>query len=460
MNKIYLDKLCNFSLTTYKNYELANKNIDFNDFINNIKQNQSLNEKGIFLKHNFIELKTLIPNIEYDQMVFVNPLCFNLSGNIEWFNFLNAILTVLNDNYLHETNLIKKTILETADKTFRKKIIIDDKINDKIITQVCELTNITLILLASHQKIKYFNNFGNGKNIYKIVVMVNDNKEYFSIINWKQKYFNPNSEFINYLINDNDNDNDNDNNNDNNLNKINMIDTNNNDNEEQQFINVSNKKKKKININNNVSTNMELKKNKIIKSIKPIQKNKFLNNMFDFDNNEDVDEDEDVNNDNNNNDNNTENKGKYEELQADENYALYISEIVDNTNKTTKKTIAIDKKKKNNDKNIFVVNKDDDKKITKNTKQNLQNKEKNIILKDDEKETSIFNKTEKISKKDIDEIYTNIKSSMGLETIQTHALKLGIAIFEGSTKSGKPKNKTKSELIEQIKEYVKNYKNN
>jgi hypothetical protein len=441
MNKIYLDKLCNFSLTTYKNYEFVNKNIDFNDYINNIKQNQSLNEKGIFLKHNFIELKTLIPNIEYDQMVLVNPLCFNLCGNIEWFNFLNAILTVLNDNYLHETNLIKKTILETADKTFRKKIIIDDKINDKIITQVCELTNITLILLLSQQKIKYFNNLGNIKNISKIVVMVNDGKEYFSVINWKQKYFSSNSEFINYLINDND------------LNKMNIIEANN---KEEQFINVSNKKKNKLNINDNVSTNMELKKNKIIKSTKQITKNKFSNNMFDFDNNEDEDEDKDVvvNNDNNKN---AENKGKYEELQADENYALYISEVIDNTNKTTQKSITTDKKKKKNDKNIFVVNKDDDKKITKNTKQNHQVKD--IMLKDDEKETSIFNKTEKISKKDIDEIYTNIKSSMGLETIQAHALKLGIAIFEGSTKSGKPKNKTKTELIEQIKEYVKNYQN-
>ena len=158
MNKIYLDKLCNFSLTTYKNYEFNNKNIDFNEYINSIKQNQSLNEKGVFLKHNFIELKTLFSNIEYDQMVLINPLCFNLSGNILWFNFLNSILTILNDNYLYETNLIKKTILETADKTFRKKILIMDKINDDIIRQVCELTNIILIMLTTQHEIKYFNN--------------------------------------------------------------------------------------------------------------------------------------------------------------------------------------------------------------------------------------------------------------------------------------------------------------
>ena len=147
-----------------------------------------------------------------------------------------------------------------------------------------------------------------------------------------------------------------------------------------------------------------------------------------------------------NNENVKTNNDAYTELQADENYALYISEAVDDNNKINKKKLSIDGKKKKNDKNIFVINKDDDKKKKKNTKTN------------DDKESSIFNKTEKITQKEIDEIYNNIKLSMGLETIQTHALKLGIAIFEGSTKSGKPKNKTKSELIEQIKEYAKKFK--
>jgi hypothetical protein len=45
---------------------------------------------------------------------------------------------------------------------------------------------------------------------------------------------------------------------------------------------------------------------------------------------------------------------------------------------------------------------------------------------------------------------------MNLDQIQSYALKLGISIFDGSTKSGKPKNKTKSDLIDQIKEYIKN----
>ena len=59
MNKIYLDKLCEFALTTYKNYEINTKNFNIDEIINSVKQNNSLNEKGVFLKHNFFELKTI-----------------------------------------------------------------------------------------------------------------------------------------------------------------------------------------------------------------------------------------------------------------------------------------------------------------------------------------------------------------------------------------------------------------
>ena len=471
MNKICLDTLCNFALTTYKNYAFNNKNYDFNNFLNNIKQNQSLNENGIFLKHNFIELKMLIQDIENDQIVLINPLCFNLKYNIQWFNFLNALLTLLNDNYLHESNIIKKTILETTDKIFQKKIVINNEFNDKIINEVCISTNIILIILTTQQEIKYFND-KNNSNISKIIVMVNIDKEYFGVLNWKQKYYNKNSEFIDYLMNKK------------NLKKITIPETN--DDNEQPFINVINKKKKIITTDNN-----------IINQIKPIKSTKLNNNMFDF--NTEIDTDNEIDNDNNidnkintvnNIDNldkknitikkeNTmkkENNGTYEELQADVNYALYISEIVDNTDKILNKNILTTKKKKKNDKNIFVVNKNDIKKSKDKSKDKINKikcsnvEEEKTIDKESinkesinkesiNKESLIFNETEKITKKDINEISSNIKISMGLEIIQAQALKLGITIVEGSTKTGKPKNKTKSELIEQIKQFAKNFSN-
>ena len=79
----------------------------------------------------------------------------------------------------------------------------------------------------------------------------------------------------------------------------------------------------------------------------------------------------------------------------------------------------------------------------------------NLIKETVIEDTSVFAKTENISKKEVESIINSIKSTSTLEHIQVLAIKLGISIFEGSTKTGKPKNKTKSELIEKIKEYKK-----
>ncbi len=428
MNKICLDKLCDFSLTTYKNYEVITKNFNFKDYVDNIKQNQSLNENGIFFKHNFIELKTLIPEIEYDHLVLINPICWNLNGNfefVEWFNFLNVLLTVMNDNYLHEINTIKKTILETTDKTLKKKITNLNEFNDEIIKSVCLILNITLIILTDNFSIKLFNN---NDKIDKIVVMFNREKEYYCVMNWNQKYYNANSEFIKYLLNKNSADT----NNKNNVNNKNSVD---NKNHEPEFICVINNNKKKC--------------------INKLKKNNFVM---------DTKNDDEITNKNN--------KGTYEELQADENYALYVSEVVDKTDDKKINTLT-DKKKKKNDKNIFVVNKQDlkiqilnEKDINNDIKKDINNDIKKNINKDidkiieesNENQSSIFNKTEKITYKDVEKIANGVKITMGLETIQAEAIKLGIKVAEGSTKTGKPKNKTKSELIEQIKNFFANFK--
>ena len=162
MNKLYLDKLCDFinnSYNNYSNYDTKNtKNFDFDEIVNIYKQNNSLNEKGLLLKHEFVELKTLVPTIKYDNMVLINPLCFNLYGNLEWFNLLNAILTVTNDNYLHENNFKKKKIIEKANEILTKKININNTLdnilsenntlNDNIINLVAISINVVLIIVS------------------------------------------------------------------------------------------------------------------------------------------------------------------------------------------------------------------------------------------------------------------------------------------------------------------------
>ena len=374
MNKIYLDKLCEFTSNIYTNYEILNNNFNICELINNIKQNNSLNEKGIFLKHNLIECKSVFSYIKYDQLILINPICFNLYGNIEWYSFLNSLLTVLNENYLNEPNLIKKTILEIADKNYRQKIIFENTLNENNIKDVCILTNIILFCIKESD-IKIYNYENNKTNNIKIIVLININNEYYPIINWNKKYFDINSNFISYLI------------------EI---------------------------TNNKTISQISKEKNEILELINNEEEIKLIN------------------------------KDSYKELTTKENYALYISEAIEN-NQNLKKQINISdsKKKKKKDKNIFVLNQID------NTNNNLLNKNtikiKNI-------ETSTFIKTDKITKKDIDEISTKIKLSLNLEQIQSYAFKLGINIFEGATKTGKPKNKKKSELIENIKIFCENYK--
>ena len=67
---------------------------------------------------------------------------------------------------------------------------------------------------------------------------------------------------------------------------------------------------------------------------------------------------------------------------------------------------------------------------------------------------SVFNKTVIINNNEILKIYQSFKPTSKLEDIQNLALKIGLKVFAGSTKDGKPKNKTKSELLEDIKNYL------
>lgn len=125
MNRIFLDKLTEFSNTTYKNYQIVkDKDWDISEQIEIIKNNISLNEKGILNKFNYIDLNWIIPNIEYNELVLIYPLCFNIVENYEWVYLLNAMLIILNDEYLYKTNVLKKVIIETFDKTYKKRLIL------------------------------------------------------------------------------------------------------------------------------------------------------------------------------------------------------------------------------------------------------------------------------------------------------------------------------------------------
>jgi hypothetical protein len=361
---IYLDNLVNFSSTTYSNsYQnfINLAKIDINNEINKLKSNNSINEKGVFLQYNYIELATLM-NFKYNELVLVYPISFNIENDyIELYNFLNALLLVLNTDYFNQTNNIKKKYLDSLNEQLEKKIkFVNNDFNDKIFENVINTININLIILnySNDTKIKIYKN-NNMTNKYIIVYKINN--DYLPVCDFNTKYYTESSSFVKHL--------------------------------QEEFDKLQQTKQ---NINLEINKESEVSKT----------------NKNDF----------------------------YDEFQTVEDYTLHVSEAVDN--KYNKELNSDNKKKKKNDKNIFITNKVD--------------KKKEELEKDNNKveDESVFNKTEIISKEEIIKIHNSFKSTTKLEDIQNLCLKINIPIFAGSTKEGKPKNKTKTELLDDIKKYI------
>lgn len=427
MNRIYLDKLCEFTTTTYKNYQVVKeKDWNFDQHIEIIKQNISLNEKGIINKFDYIELNWLIPNIEQNELVLIYPLCFNIVEYHEWINLLNAMLIVLNDEYLYKPNVQKKLIIDTFDKTFKKKINIQENLTDDLLEKIAKTTNITLIILSFEQN-QIYNKKENNEQKY--LVLVKNKNEYFPVLNWTTKFYKYSDYFIQYLI---------------------------------EFINLTNKEN--INKKQLDQTNIKNQEKNIIQEYEELVKPKIKKIKSNVSIKEDFDEN-----------NKPKSKSKpddkpnefYEEvINNNENYALYISEAIDNKDKNKDKDIlsstskkndeAIKKKLKKNSKDIFVSNKNindkQEKQIVKEKDQKDNEQNNKLIIED-----SVFAPTEKITKNDIDNIKLSLKSSLALPDLQAIAIKLSISIVSGATKTGKPKNKTKSELFESIEKYIKDF---
>jgi hypothetical protein len=429
MNKIYLDKLCEFTHTTWKNYgqfNLRDKDFNIEQQISIIKQNISLNEKGVSNKYNYIELSNIIPEIESDQLVLLLPIVWNINKNHEWYYLLNSLLIVLNDDYMFNSSLLKKKTIETFDKTFRKKIVIDDLITEDIIEKIAKLTNITLIILTSKSK-HIYNNKNSSDKVVVLYKTDNVNYEYYPVINWTDKFFNKNDLFVKYLIDfkfkaDKKDDDDN-----NSVNSEDIV-------KEKSKKNKSTKKKTNITIDEDKNTISKIKNN--------------------TDKSDDSDKSKKIEKSNDND--------FYEEVFTEANNAIFISEAVDNkesiVSSTSKKNDDTKKtKSKKNTKDIFVPNNNNDKKSVKEEKDNDKNKnndkDKNVVVEDD----SVFKKTEKINKKDLDLIKETVKITSSLGDLQKIALKLSIGIIQGATKSGKPKRKTKQELYDEIQEFIENF---
>jgi hypothetical protein len=399
MNRIFLDKLIEFTHSTYKNnYSQYNKLINLDDEITKIKQSQSLNEKGTLIKYNYIELSNIFNNFEQNELVLIYPICFNLEDKIEWFNLLNCLLIILNDDYINESNIIKKKILLLADKMYNNKIkTIPTKLDNNIYSKIANITNINLAIIKSHKDILLFEN--NSTN--KWIICVNWKNDYYPLYNFENKSYTSDHIFIKYII--------------------------------------------------NINKNFILEKEKV-----PEQNNLDKKNSTQLVNIEIDNENKEKNND------------AYEEFMTVEDYTLYISEAGEKKSSKKNKNVNIvnqissseNKKKVKSNKNIFVVN--DETKIMsdeldeniKPTKKIKTKKMEKLEEKFEETELandSIFKKTDIVDMSKISNIISLIKPTSKLEIIQGYAIELGIGITNGSTKDGKPKSKTKTDLINDIK---------
>lgn len=137
-------------------------------------------------------------------------------------------------------------------------------------------------------------------------------------------------------------------------------------------------------------------------------------------------------------------KNEYKEFISNHKSAVFMSEALSTNikNKKDKKSSEKIKKssekiKKSSEKNVFIE------KIKKSS-------EKDVFIEkiDDD---SIHNTSVIVTKIDKNKIIKDTKISLKLETLQENALKLGLMIVHKDSKTGKLKNKTKSDLYDEIK---------
>jgi hypothetical protein len=132
----------------------------------------------------------------------------------------------------------------------------------------------------------------------------------------------------------------------------------------------------------------------------------------------------------------------YDEVITNEDYSLYVSDIVPKKAKGSKVLETL--------KTIDVCDKGDGNKIGKGGENGSDKKKKNsknIFIKDNDETDEVFTKTEVI---DYVELKKMLNKANKLEEIQTIAIKLGVPIVSGSTKEGKPKNRVKSDIVNDI----------
>jgi hypothetical protein len=385
------------------------------DEIKKIKSSLLLNEKGVSNKYTFIDLQTVLFNLHTqcinlegnkflnmvsNELVLLYPYVLDIPKNEEKiYSLVNSLLLILHDKYAEKNMTTKKEIILTTLDMYKNKINVNkvnrvniDKVNvDKVNVDKVNVDKVNV------DKVNV-----DKVNVDKVNV---DNDDFKKIIFEIANISNINIITIDSL----------------NLSTVYKCDSNSNSNNNSNnkyiiLINISDNYYPIYNFSVGYYTNESLFLTYILS----------LSTSYTCTHNTNKKKDTDVKKKSKKGSSGNDDGQYYDEVITNEDYSLYVSDIVpkkacDEGNKIGKiGENGSDKKKKNS---------------------------KNIFIKDNDETDEVFNKTETINYVELKKMFSKASK---LEEIQTIAIKLGIPIVSGSTKEGKPKNRVKNDIVNDI----------
>ena len=190
MSKLTLQNLLEYGTSSY----ILDNNHKYNlsEEIKKIKQN-SLNEKAVIFKYDFIELNYFHKN-PYNEMVLI----YSISSNNKWHQFLNCFLILYDNTYIKNDNYEKKNlVISYFDKLPNKTETLDN------FNSFLKNYKFNLIIISDND----INIFNNGYDKFLIIVLFEN--EYYPLYNLLTKYFKSNSSIVEYIIKNNTNNNNN-----------------------------------------------------------------------------------------------------------------------------------------------------------------------------------------------------------------------------------------------------------
>jgi hypothetical protein len=410
-------------------------NMDGNKFVN-MDGNKFVNMDG----NKFV-------NMDGNELVLIYPYVLDIPKNEEKiYSLVNSLLLILHDTYAEQIMSTKKEIILTTLEMYKNKINVNkdkdnvnkdkDNVNKnqynvnknqynvnknqynvnknqynvnknqynvdsdfkKIIFEIANISNINIITIDSLNLSTLYKCENNNK--YIILINIFDN--YYPIYNFSVGYYTSESIFLNYILS---------------LSSpyTYIDDAKRKENDAKRKENDANKKENDANKKENDANKKENDANKKDNDVKKKSKKEECTSKI-------------------------EDGQYYDEVITNEDYSLYVSDIVPKKakgGKVIEMLKTIDACEEGNKTGKGGENGSDKKK--KNSK--------NIFIKDNDETDEVFNKSEAVNYIELKKMFTKASK---LEEIRTIAIKLGVPIVSGSTKEGKPKNRVKNDIVNDI----------